>query len=345
MTQSHKRPARGLLLNALLIGVGFALLGHAIWKNQHQIHDVFRHSLDLRPLVMAFGLNLAALFLTYVRWYTLVRVVDSTFRLSSAILLGSIGSLFSLVIPGAVGGDLIKAAYLVKMDGNRTQAIASMVIDRIMGLLGLFVLAGIAGVFAWPVANAQSRLLIGIVWTTTASGFLGLIAIFTPGLMRFLHRSLAGWGRLSSILHDLEVMAVTYRGRQRTVGAMLVLSSFSHGLNVVGFYLVGRMLFATQVPSLPEHFLLVPLVFFTTAVPLPFGALGLSEEVSEGLFRLVAHPGGALAMMGFRILLYGNGLISACIYLANLRQVRDMTDSASRWRENLGARPSAYHSS
>ena len=62
MTQSHKRPARGLLLNALLIGVGFALLGHAIWKNQHQIHDVFRHSLDLRLLVMAFGLNLAALF-------------------------------------------------------------------------------------------------------------------------------------------------------------------------------------------------------------------------------------------------------------------------------------------
>ena len=344
MTQSHKRPARGLLLNALLIGVGFALLGHAIWKNQHQIHDVFRHSLDLRLLVMALGLNLAALFLTYVRWYTLVRVVDSTFRLSSAILLGSIGSLFSLVIPGAVGGDLIKAAYLVKMDGNRTQAIASMVIDRIIGLLGLFVLAGIAGAFAWPVANAQSRLLIGVVWTTTALGFLGLTTIFTPGLMGYLHRLLSPWGHLSSILYDLQVMAATYRGRQRTVAAMLVLSSFSHGLNVVGFYLVGRMLFATQVPSLPEHFLLVPLVFFTTAVPLPFGALGLSEEVSEGLFRLVAHPGGALAMMGFRILLYGSGLLSACVYLANLRQVRDLTDSASRWRENLGARPSAYHS-
>ena len=344
MTQSHKTPARSLLLNALLIGVGFALLGHAIWKNQHQIHDVFRQSLDLRLLVMAFGLNLAALFLTYVRWYTLVRVVDSTFRLSSAILLGSIGSLFSLVIPGAVGGDLIKAAFLVKMDGNRTHAIASLVIDRIIGLMGLFVLAGIAGAFAWLVADAQVRLLIGVVWTTTVLGFLGLATIFTPGLMRFLRRLFAGWGHSSSILHDLQVMAATYRGRLGTLGAMLVLSSFSHGLNVVGFYLVGRMLFATQVPTLPEHFLLVPLVFFTTAVPLPFGALGLSEEVSEGLFRLVAHPGGALAMMGFRILLYGSGLLSACVYLANLRQVRDLTDSASRWRESLGTRPSAYHS-
>ena len=66
----------------------------------------------------------------------------------------------------------------------------------------------------------------------------------------------------------------------------------------------------------------MPLVFFTTAVPLPFGALGLSEEVSQQLFEMVAHPGGALAMMGFRIVLYGSGLLSACVYVANLRSVR-----------------------
>jgi len=345
MTRSPKKQARGLLSHTLLIAVGLALLGHAIWKNQHQIQDVFRHSFDGRLLVVAFGLNLAALVLTFFRWFTLVRVVAPTFHFGSAILLGFIGSLFNLVIPGAVGGDLIKATYLVKMDVNRTQAIASMVVDRIIGLLGLFILAVIAGAFAWQVADGQIRLLIGVIWTTTALGFLGLTAIFTPGLMKYLDRLLAGWGHLSSILCELEVMAATYRRRLGTVSATLVLSSFTHGLNVVGFYLIGRMLFPTQVPSLQEHFLLVPLVFFTTAVPLPFGALGLSEEVSEQLFRLVAHPGGALAMMGFRIILYGGGLLAACVYLANLRQARALTDSASRWREDLGVRPSACHSS
>ena len=60
------------------------------------------------------------------------------------------------MIPGAVGGDLIKAAYLVRMRIRRTQAIASMVIDRILGLLALFMLAAIAGGFAWRMARATS---------------------------------------------------------------------------------------------------------------------------------------------------------------------------------------------
>ena len=68
----------------------------------------------------------------------------------------SIGMVFNLVIPGAVGGDLIKAAYLVRMRIRKTQAIASMVIDRILGCSALFVLAAIAGAFAWRLATVMS---------------------------------------------------------------------------------------------------------------------------------------------------------------------------------------------
>ena len=71
-----------------------------------------------------------------------------------------------------------------------------------------------------------------------------------------------------------------------------------------------------------------PLTLFTMAVPLPFGALGLSEGVGDQLFGLVGHPSGALAMMGFRVLMYSCGLIGACVYLANLREVRGLTAQA-----------------
>ena len=114
-----------------------------------------------------------------------------------------------------------------------------------------------------------------------------------------------------------------------------MLSSFVHALFVLAFYLVSRTLFPTRLPSLGQHFLMVPLTLFTTAVPLPFGALGLSEQVSEQLFKLVGHPGGALAMMGFRVLMYAGGLVSACVYLANLRQVRGLTETAEHLEEDL----------
>ena len=70
-------------------------------------------------------------------------------------------------------------------------------------------------------------------------------------------------------------------------------------------------------------------------MPLPFGALGLSEGVGQQLFNLVGHPSGALAMMGFRVLMYAGGLIGACVYLWNLKEVRALTASAQNIEEEM----------
>jgi len=184
MTNPQKNRVRGILSNAILISVAFALLGHVIWKNKNLIHEVFSRRLDVRLFTLALCLSLVATLATFVRWLGLVRVVEPSFRLSAAVLLGFIGNLFNLIIPGGVGGDLIKAAYLVKMDVKRTQAIASMVIDRLIGLLGLFILAGVAGAFAWPHAATEVHRLILIVWVAVALGALGLILMFSQTLVR-----------------------------------------------------------------------------------------------------------------------------------------------------------------
>ena len=80
--------------------------------------------------------------------------------------------------------------------------------------------------------------------------------------------------------------------------------------------------------TLAQHFLMVPLTLFTMAVPLPFGALGVSEGVGDQLFKLVGHPSGALAMMGFRVLMYGAGLVW-CVRLPGEAQGGAGADAAS----------------
>ena len=114
-----------------------------------------------------------------------------------------------------------------------------------------------------------------------------------------------------------------------------ILSVCNHGLNVVAFYLIGRMLFPSMPTTLVQHFLMGPLTLFTMAVPLPFGALGLSEEVGQQLFKLVGHPSGALAMMGFRVLMYAGGLVGACVYLWKLKEVRSLTASAHEIEDEM----------
>jgi uncharacterized membrane protein YbhN (UPF0104 family) len=332
-----KRPWLGHAINFGLVVLAFTLLGVVLWQNRAKIQEVFAHPLDLRLLALGILIFQISLLITYVRWYVLVKVIDRRFTLRSTMLLGFVGYVFNLVIPGAVGGDFIKAAYLVRMHIRRTQAVASMVIDRILGLLGLFVLSALAGGLAWSMADSDVRKLIMAAWIMTAVATLALVAIFTQALTRlFPGLRHPGRGRLGTIMIELGTMSSIYRRRLDVVFAGLALSVLGHGLNVLAFYLMGKMLFGTAMTTtLGQHYLMVPLTLFTMVVPIPFGALGVSEEVGKQLGNLVGHPNGALAMLSFRVLMYACGLIAACVYLANIREVRGLTAEAHHLEEEL----------
>ena len=335
MTTSTRRSKLGLLINAALVALAFGLLGVVIWRNRDKIQDVFSHPLDLRLLALAQAIYLIGMVSTFFRWFFLVRVIDPRFTLRAAILLGFIGNVFNLVIPGAVGGDLIKAAYLVRMHIKKTQAIASMVIDRIVGLLGLFMLASIGGAIAWPRASGDVAKLIVVAWIATGLGVLALAVIFGQVVTRIFPQLGTGHSRLSLITSELKEMSTTYSRRLDVVSFCTLMSMGSHSTNVFAFYLIGRMLFPAMTTTLVDHFLMAPLTLFTMAVPLPFGALGLTEGVGEQLFNLVGHPSGSLAMMGLRVLMYGGALIGACVYLAKLKEVRGLTAAAHQIEEEL----------
>lgn len=335
MSPPKKHPVRGLIVNAALILTAFGLLALAIYQNRAPLRDVLSNRIDFRLFGLAVAIYLSTLVLTFLRWFALVRVIEPRFRVRDALLLGFIGNVFNLVIPGAVGGDFIKAAFLVRMDINRTQAVASMVIDRILGLLGLFLLASVAGAFAWPMAPPRVRVLIALAWAAVATGLMVLGSIFNQSLTKRFPKLLEGDGRAAKILRELRVMSITYRGRLDLIAGLLLGSAGLHALFVCAFYLASLAIFPMKLPGLAQHFLMVPLIQFTTVVPLPFGALGLTEQVSSVLFRLVNHPVGAVAMMAFRVLTYIGGFVSALVYLTRVKQVRALTETADRLQHEL----------
>lgn len=335
MTTPTRNPKLGLLVNLALVVLAFGLLGVAVWGNLDKIREVFSRPLDWRLLAVAVAIYLVGIVSTFVRWYFLVRVVDPRFTLRAAILLGFIGNVFNLVIPGAVGGDLIKAAYLARMHVKKTQAIASMVIDRIIGLLGLFLLATIAGAEVWSSAPPGVRRLILAAWFATGMGVLLLAAIFGRVFTRLFPGLGRGHSRLHLITSELNEMSTTYSRRLDVVGLCAGMSMGNHTLNVLAFYLIGLMLYPGMTTTIAQHFLMVPLTLFTMVVPLPFGALGLSESVSDQLFKLVNHPSGFLAMIGFRVLMYGGALVGAIVYLAKIREVRGLTATVHEIEEDI----------
>ncbi len=309
------------------VAIALGLFGFAIWSNRDPIAEVLGRPLDPAPFALGFLLYIAGVLLAYLRWFMLVRALGLPFRLVDAVRLGFIGTLFNLVLPGAVGGDVVKAAYLCREQSRKTLAGASVVIDRLIGLLGLFVLAVIAGTAWWADIDPPARRLVTTAWVATGVVTALLVVAFLPGLVRPLSRKLEG-KKLGKGLGELVAMGQAYGSRPGVVGLSLVMASITHVLNVTAFYSVSAAMFPATVPGLAEHFLIVPLVLFSTAIPLPFGALGLTEKISEELFQMVAYQGGAVAMMGFRLLQYAGATIALGVYLASLRQVKELTKEA-----------------
>ncbi len=315
------RLSRSRVVQILPMVVACGLLVLVVCQNRDQIRMVSRRTIDARQFTRGFEISLVGLLLTFVRWYGLVRVIEPSFRLWHAMLLGFVGNVFNVLVPGAVGGDMVKAAFLFRLKVNKTQVIASLLLDRLLGMLGLFVVAAIAGALAWPVAGVSIRRLIIITWMLLGAGTLGVTVGVAGVPVWFSPAMLNGRGRFSALLAELHSLSAIYRKRLDVVLGAIGLSILCHTLSVLAFYQVSRALFPLGLPSLVQHFLIVPLTLFTTAVPLPFGAIGLSEEVSQQLFALVDHPGGALGMLGFRALTFGGALVSTGIYLVFHRQL------------------------
>jgi uncharacterized membrane protein YbhN (UPF0104 family) len=278
---------------------------------------------------LAFVLYLTGVILAFVRWYWLVRAAGLTMTLRDAIRLGFIGLPFNLVIPGAVGGDVIKAAYFCREQRAKTRPIASIVIDRLVGLLGLFVLAILVGTLGWSRLDPMVRQLVLVA---------GLIALITASILgsAFLPLHQLPIRRAERLRNELSVLGASYRGNVPSVLGCLALSVVTHGFNVLAFYATSRALYA-RVPNLADHFLIVPLVLFSTAIPLPFGALGASEKISQELFELVSYQGGAVAMIAFRVLQLIGAAIGMVVYLANKSLVRQMRQSAQELEETEAA--------
>ena len=68
--------ARRILVIALKYGLGFAVFGFVVWYNWADISKVFDRSFRWPPFLLAVFLGMAGVFLTFVRWYVLVRALD-----------------------------------------------------------------------------------------------------------------------------------------------------------------------------------------------------------------------------------------------------------------------------
>ncbi len=323
--------------------ISLSILGWLFWKaSGDESFAALRTQPKNWPLIFAALLIcLTAVMATFVRWYMLVRALKLPFSLVEGLRLGFVGFLFNFLTLGVVGGDLMKAIFLARrQQGRRTEAVATVVIDRLIGLYALFVVASV-GIFCTDLTNIDVRnpdelaAIRVMCWITVSLAIAGTVAIIFIAMPSFgtspLWEALCRVPKVGPVVARVTAAVKIYRGKPALMALIGVMSLGIHVLFVCSVYLVARGL-PGEIPSFAKHFIIVPMAMVANTLPLP-GGMGAFEYALDFLYRglsnvSVAARQGFVIALAYRLVTIVVAVIGAIFYLANRREMGELLKQA-----------------
>ncbi|MCC6406415.1 MAG: flippase-like domain-containing protein [Planctomycetes bacterium] len=274
---------------------------------------VFRE-LDTSGLLKAFACLCCGLTFTVLRWWRLLLAAGCRATPFQSLRLTLLGMFFNIVVPGLTGGDVIKAVLVARESpGKKTEAVISVFVDRIIGIV---VLAAIAAVVIVATGESAFAAIRTPVIAAASAGVLGAFVYVNGTLRRWI-----GLDRLlaklpgGALFQKIDQAVLVYsRHPWEMLGAFL-LSVGNHLSVVLGVLALGRA-FGDTVATL-DYFVAVPVANIATALPLSPGGWGFGEAVFGTLWEMLGGSAslGIATSVTFRLLLLSFGLVGGLFLL------------------------------
>ena len=249
-----------------------------------------------------------AVILCSARWRSLVHGIGFTLSFFHTVRLNLIGLFFNAVMPGVVGGDVVKAIYVCKKQPGqaRVPVLLTILLDRVVGLLALFFISFCAVLLNWklvfgiPVMRPFVLLTLSVI---AGVSLLGLMVV-VPSHVRerfFLIR----W--IFMVINKIRFLRKVYEAlRCYKDKPAYVLRAFCfgvlHQLLFVGLYLTISNTLISQSAHWGLLLTILPLGIVSTALPLTPGGVGIGHIAFDRLYSLIGLSGGANV---FNIVFFG----------------------------------------
>ncbi|MBR1950961.1 MAG: flippase-like domain-containing protein [Lentisphaeria bacterium] len=138
-----KSKTKSLILLLIKLGIAGVIVYYFLLRNPREIFACLKQ-FDIKYILAAGILYFSHMLISAWRWGVLARIPGIRLGHFEAVSLTMQGYFFSLVIPGgAIGGDVVKMGVLARRTppGEKFEGIFSILMDRIIGMIALFVLA------------------------------------------------------------------------------------------------------------------------------------------------------------------------------------------------------------
>lgn len=289
------------------------------------LSDVGRRLADASyPLLgLATGLFLAQLALNAERWRRLLALDQARLPWPRGFRYYVEAMFFNQALPGAIGGDVLRVYRARPYCTGLTQAVNSVLLDRLTGLFGLatLILIGLP-------------LFLNRVGDTSAAGgvaiLLGLAALGVATLLLLARLEREGFGgKVRALIVDLARQADRLARRPAEALPILGLALCTHGLLVVAAFISAHALGYDF--TLIDCLIVVPTAIFLSMLPISLGGWGVREGAMAAGFAMIGFEqaaGVALSVtLGLQLLVVG--LIGGAVWFLGGASVPDERDLAT----------------
>ncbi len=238
-------------------------------------------SADVPLLLIALCGFVVSLVIIGIRCWYLLRFQGISISLWEMIRLTFLGQFFNAVVPGTVGGDLVKAYYASKHTTNKGAAIITVFVDRLIGLTELSLLAATMIFVVWTTGLTEASELHNptIAVCIALSGVGGIVVfLFSRRVRRLLHLEQL-YRRLSIGRHIDAAATAVHRFREHFWILILAFLTtlVSHAIWIGSIATIGKSL-SIEIPWY-SYSAYIPLIYIIGAIPVTPGGLGLVETL------------------------------------------------------------------
>ena len=246
-------------------------------------------------IALAVALAVAALLLSAWRWERLLRILGPRLGLHAALKVYWVGSLFGNLLPSTVGGDVVRLSLVRKRVGL-TNATASIAVERLTGLVMLFVVALLAlvpGAAATMLDQQRWWLFAGLAGVL----FAGVLAValvpqqLTAATGSRVRRRLLRFPRILKLLDKGQGFAQALLAYRRSPGSLVVtlgLSALFYG--ILGLFQWALLHAVGAEIGLLQAAIAVPLVILVNLLPISINGLGVTEGAFVLLYSRLGVP-------------------------------------------------------
>lgn len=272
--------------------------------------------------------------LSTVRLLSLLTAINFPLRFSHVFKLTMIGNFFNIVIPGSVGGDIVKGYYLIKNEkNNKGRSSGILVTDRALGLLAIMLFGGVSIVYLLYQKNAGlspyhmeiyiSFTVIGIIFSV----FLSLIVFgrnqFIREILKFFFTMIL---RKSIFYHMVDGFGVLVKKWLILVRCFLISLSIQF-ISLMGLFVLAKMT-ANVLPGFITIMAISSFVVLVGSIPVTPGNIGWMELVASFVWSAVGSNEGAAIFFYWRMIAIFCSIPGGVLYLFIYHKNEKNSDAA-----------------